>query len=126
MSESPSGGQGTVPGTLNTSYDLHSTITWLLPYMEQVELANLMNLAYAYNDKRAPNNQLAAKNKIAILLCPSNGEAENDPQGYGQTDYVPTVHTDIDPVTGVLNNATRLDGALAEQIVEKCRGCSTA
>jgi prepilin-type processing-associated H-X9-DG protein len=38
---------------------------------------------------------------------------EADPQGYGQTDYTPTVYTDIDPTTGLPNNAVRMDGALA-------------
>jgi prepilin-type processing-associated H-X9-DG protein len=109
----PSGGQGTTPGTNQTSYDLQSTFTLLLPFMEQTELANLMNLKFAYNDKRWTGNQLAAKTRLPVLLCPTNAEAELDPYGYGQTDYVPTVHTDIDPSTGVSNNNTRMDGALA-------------
>jgi prepilin-type N-terminal cleavage/methylation domain-containing protein/prepilin-type processing-associated H-X9-DG protein len=109
----PSGGQGTKPGTADTGYDLHSTFTLLLPFMEYNELTGLMDLRYAYNDKRATGNQLAARTKIPTLLCPSNASASEDPQGYGQTDYVPTVHTDIDPSTGVLNNATRMDGALS-------------
>ncbi|HEY2892712.1 MAG TPA: DUF1559 domain-containing protein, partial [Pirellulales bacterium] len=37
----PSGGQGTVPRTKQTGYDLHSTYTLLLPYMEYAELTNL-------------------------------------------------------------------------------------
>jgi prepilin-type N-terminal cleavage/methylation domain-containing protein/prepilin-type processing-associated H-X9-DG protein len=109
----PSGGQGTVPGTFNTSYDMHSTFTLVLPFMEYKEVADLMNLRFAYNDKRAPNNQLAARTRIATFLCPTNASAAEDPQGYGQTDYVPTVHTDIDPYTGILNGPTRLDGALS-------------
>ena len=109
----PSGGQGTLPGTTQTSYDLHSTITHILPYLEATQQYDLMNLQYAYNDKRAPLNQIAAKTRIDTLLCPSNAHAELDPQGYGQTDYVPTVHTDLDPSTGVQNDPTRLDGALA-------------
>jgi hypothetical protein len=72
-----------------------------------------MNLKFAYNDKNWPGNRLAAKTKIDLLLCPSNANAQEDPQGYGQTDYVPTVHTDIDPVTGISDNRTRMDGALA-------------
>ena len=72
-----------------------------------------MNLQYAYNDKHWANNQLAAKTRIDTLLCPTNAHAEVDPQGYGQTDYAPTVHTDISPVTGISDNTTRLDGALA-------------
>jgi hypothetical protein len=80
--------------------------------MEYVEVANLMNLQYAYNDKRWPSNQLAAKTHIPILLCPSNGEGTEDPQGYGATNYSPTVHTDIHPLTGLSDNSTRMDGAL--------------
>ncbi len=47
------------------------------------------------------------------MLCPSNAHATPDPQGYGQTDYVPTVHTDLDPNTGLHNDPSRMDGALA-------------
>ena len=108
----PSGGQGTLPNTVTTAYDLHSTITHLLPYIEQSEIAGMMNMKFAYNDKRAPANQVAAKNSIPLLSCPTNGLAEPDPLGYGQTDYVPTVHVDIDPVTGAFNNSSRMDGAL--------------
>ena len=109
----PTGGQGTVPGTTQTSYDPHSTFTLLLPFLEFSEVANLMNLNFAYNDKRWPGNQLAAKTQIPIFACPSNPYAELDPYGYGQTDYVPSVHTDIDPNTGVIVDSTRMDGALA-------------
>jgi prepilin-type processing-associated H-X9-DG protein len=109
----PSGGQGTLPGTLQTSYDLQSSLTSILPFMEYREVSDLMNLKFAYNDNRWPGNQLAAKSHVPTFLCPSNGLAADDPQGYGQTDYVPTVHTDIDPSTGVQNDPTRMDGALA-------------
>jgi prepilin-type processing-associated H-X9-DG protein len=109
----PSGGQGTLPGTNTTSWDLQSTFTLLLPYLEYSEVAGMMNLKFAYNDKRWEGNQIAARMQIPTLLCPTNGLINTDPQGYGQTDYVPSVHTDIDPVSGVGNNATRLDGALA-------------
>jgi prepilin-type processing-associated H-X9-DG protein len=109
----PTGGQGTLPGTTQTSYDLQSTFTLLLPYLEATAQAELMNLQFAYNDKRWPGNQLAAKTRLDMLLCPTNARAELDPQGYGQTDYVPTVHTDIAPLTGVSDNTTRMDGALA-------------
>ncbi|MBI3840074.1 MAG: DUF1559 domain-containing protein [Planctomycetia bacterium] len=108
----PTGGQGTIPNTNQTGFDLQSTFTWLLPFMEYTELAERMNMKFAYNDKRWPGNQAAAKTRIPTLLCPSNALAEDDPQGYGQTDYVATVHTDIDPITGLGDNATRMDGAL--------------
>src|SRR5438034_3395580 len=48
----PSGGEGTdfsqnPPGTM---FDLHSTFTRLLPYLEQQNAAVLMDLSFAYND----------------------------------------------------------------------------
>ena len=80
----PTGGQGTLPGTTQTSYDLQSTFTLLLPYLEATAQAELMNLQFAYNDKRWPGNQLAAKTRLDMLLCPTNARAELDPQGYGR------------------------------------------
>jgi hypothetical protein len=38
-----------------------------------------------------------AKTNIILYLCPSNSILAADPFGYGQTDYMPTVYTDIDP-----------------------------
>jgi prepilin-type processing-associated H-X9-DG protein len=76
----PSGGQGTMPGTNQTAYDLQSTFTLLLPYLEAVPQAELMNLKFAYNDKRSPGNQMAAKTQIPTLLCPSNAQVQPDPQ----------------------------------------------
>ena len=108
----PTGGQGTVANTGVTGWDLHSTFTHLLPFLEQGTLASMIDMKFAYNDKRAPNNQAAARTAIPGLICPSNGLAEPDPQSYGQTDYAAPVHVDIDPTTGLGNNATRVDGAL--------------
>src|SRR6185295_12122649 len=76
----------------------------------------MFDFKYAYNDNRAPNNQIAAKTTIPIFLCPSNPIKEIDPYGYGTIDYMPTVYTDIDPATGLRNTtvvALRMDGALA-------------
>lgn len=75
-------------------------------------MAQQMNLSFAYNDKRFPANQTAAKSQIGTFLCPSNSVRQPDPYGYGGTDYMPTVYTDIDPATGVRNKSTRMDGAL--------------
>jgi len=114
----PSGGEGTdfSTGTPKTAFDLQSTYTQILPYLEEQNVSSIYNQKFAYNDKRAPNNQIAAKNKIAVFLCPSNPVDEADPLGYGQVDYMPTVYTDIDPDTGVRNKTVasiRMDGALA-------------
>lgn len=111
----PSGGEGT-DFSVNppaTAFGLHSTFTQILPYLEEATAAAQFNMNFAYNDKRAPNNQIAAKTFIAAYRCPSNGYHEEDPQGYGTCDYMPTVYTDIDPITGLRNKPTRMDGALA-------------
>ena len=56
-SQFPSGGEGTDPLTLSTMFDLHSTYTYLLPYLEQDAIASQMNLSFAYNDSNWPGNQ---------------------------------------------------------------------
>lgn len=117
----PSGGEGTdwTPGKIGTGFDMHSTFTQLLPYLEETGAADLFDFKYPYNHKDRPNNQLAAKTQIAAFRCPSNSIAQPDPAGYGGTDYMPTVYTDIDPKTGLRDASTgsdprsRADGALA-------------
>src|SRR6185437_13351513 len=52
---------------------------------------------------------------VKTFLCPSNAlrpATGRDSQGFGYTDYGPTVYTDIDPSTGLRNKATRTNGAL--------------
>lgn len=117
----PSGGEGTnwTPGGIKTDFDLQSTFTQLLPYVEEKTAADLFNLDFPYNHKDYPNNQVAAKTQIAAFRCPSNSVAQSDPAGYGGTDYMPTVYTDIHPTTGLRDASTasdrrsRADGALA-------------
>src|SRR2546425_6616024 len=59
----PSGGEGTdwSQNPPATAFDLHSTFTRLLPYLEQQNAFGQLDLNYAYNDQRAPQNQLATK-----------------------------------------------------------------
>jgi len=112
----PSGGEGTdfsqnPPGTM---FDLHSTFTRMLPYLEQSSAFGQFDLNYAYNDSRAPQNQQAAKTRIKAYECPSNAFAKADPNGYGRGDYMPTVYTDIDPNTLLRDKLnSRRNGALA-------------
>jgi prepilin-type N-terminal cleavage/methylation domain-containing protein/prepilin-type processing-associated H-X9-DG protein len=112
----PSGGEGTdfnlsPPGT---AFDMHSTFTRLLPYLEQGSAYSQFDLNYAYNDSRAPQNQLAAKTRVKAYECPSNAMAKPDPNGYGRGDYMPTVYTDIEPNTGLRDKInSRRNGALA-------------
>lgn len=113
----PSGGEGTDWTDLanpKTGFDLHSTFTQILPYMEQSTVFSQFDLKFAYNDPQRPQNQTAAKAHIASFLCPTNSIRQEDPKGYGGVDYMPTVYTDIDPVTGVREKVKwRADGALA-------------
>ena len=114
MKKLPSGGEGS-DYTQNppvTAFDVQSFFTNILPHLEQGLLSKKMNVLYAYNDAGWPGNQAATKNDIATFMCPSNSIRQPDPDGYGQTDYMPTAYTDIDPATGVRNKATRMDGAL--------------
>jgi prepilin-type N-terminal cleavage/methylation domain-containing protein/prepilin-type processing-associated H-X9-DG protein len=127
----PTSGQcdslGTPTGVVVNEFDIHSTFTVLLPYVEQENVYKLFNTSavnvygnirpypthgYSYDDKRWPSGQQAAKTEIPIYLCPSNGFHAKDPQGYGQCDYMPIVITDIDPSTGVRNRATATPGFL--------------
>jgi prepilin-type N-terminal cleavage/methylation domain-containing protein/prepilin-type processing-associated H-X9-DG protein len=112
----PTGGEGTNFSSAPSGpsiFDLHSTFTMMLPFIEQDNIYRLMNLNYRYNDPTWPANQVATKNVVKIYLCPSNGWSKpQDSAGYGLTDYGATVYTDIDPVTGLRNKPTRADGAL--------------
>lgn len=115
----PSGGEGTNWTTNGTGFDTNSTFTQLLPYMEEATVADLYDYKFAYNDRDRPKNQQAAKANITSFRCPSNSMFQPDPANYGTTDYMPTVYTDIHPLTGLRDFSTatarnsRADGALA-------------
>jgi len=115
----PSGGEGTnfeasPPETIFDTVDLHSPFTRILPFIEKRDSYDKMNMKYSSRDTRWPGNQVAAKNEISTYRCPTNPFLDQkDPFGYGQLDYFATVYTDIDPVTGLRNKASRMNGALA-------------
>jgi prepilin-type N-terminal cleavage/methylation domain-containing protein/prepilin-type processing-associated H-X9-DG protein len=117
----PSGGravdlsaQPASPGL--TYFDLHSTFTLLLPYIEQDKIYRQFDLRYAWNDsKGAPQNQIAASNVIKTYLCPTNPLRPTsglDTAGLGYTDYAPIACTDIDPTTGGRNKSAYALGGL--------------
>ena len=112
----PTGGEGTdfVNAPKGPSiFDVHSTFTVILPYVEQDNAFKLMNLKYYYNDPAGPGNLQAAQTYVPIYRCPSSINSKKvDFQGFGYTDYGATCYTDIDPTTGLRNKATRADGAL--------------
>ena len=70
----------------------HSVQTYILPYIEQNNVYDLVNIAYRYDfdptRPEAPTNQQAAMTPIPIYVCPSTGRsADQDAEGYGYTDY---------------------------------------
>src|SRR5436309_11403803 len=93
----PSPGEGINPSTLAKDYDTHSFFTYILPYMEQQQVYNLIDLNRVYNDGTAPNNQVAAKAQPKSFLCPGAAGVQPDPKGYGQTSDMPISYTDTDP-----------------------------
>lgn len=110
----PTGGEGKdySVSPAATKFDLQSTFTMILPFMEQGAAFNKYDPRYGYNDKNAPQNQVVAKTRIKSFECPSNAIAKPDPYGYGRGDYMPTVYTDIDPATSLRNKALTMNGAL--------------
>ena len=108
----PTPGEGLIPGTATKDYDIHSFFTYMLPYMEQQAAFSLIDLNKVYNDGSAPNNQVAAKAQPKSYLCPGAAGVSPDPRGYGQTSYMPISYTDIDPNTGLRNQALKVPGAL--------------
>ena len=112
----PSGGEGTDFANFPkgpSQFDNFSFFWVILPYIEQQNVYNMMDINFTYEG--TPNNIAAAKTVIKTFLCPSNalrpGNGQ-DNEGFGYTDYGPTVYTDVDPVTGLRNKATRANGAL--------------
>lgn len=110
----PSSGQGTNYATSppSVAFELHSTFTLLLPYLEQENVYRQFDLTKAYN--ATPGNQAAAKTALTLLICPSNAlrPQPTDSQGYGCTDYGPIYYVDVDPATGQRNKFSRADGGL--------------
>jgi prepilin-type processing-associated H-X9-DG protein len=107
------------PTFVSLTQPAQSLFTRLLPFMEQSDLFNMMNLAYAYNDPAGVTNTgtniQAAQTAVPSFLCPTNPlrpASGKDTSGFGYTDYGPTVYTDIDPLSGVRNKATRMNGGL--------------
>jgi prepilin-type N-terminal cleavage/methylation domain-containing protein/prepilin-type processing-associated H-X9-DG protein len=97
----PSSGAG-VDGTgTGVGFDLHSTFTLLLPYLEHGDLYGRFDLRFAYNDyANAPQNVLTARTPVPEYLCPSNPvrpASGQDALGYGYCDYMPVAYTDINP-----------------------------
>jgi prepilin-type N-terminal cleavage/methylation domain-containing protein/prepilin-type processing-associated H-X9-DG protein len=111
----PNGATTSQYGTGASPYTTQSAFTRLLAFVEQDALAAQYNLTFPYNDTSAATNQAVAQTAIKTFLCPNSPlrpDSGLDSQGFGYTDYGPTVYTDIDPVTGVRNQNARMNGGL--------------
>jgi Tfp pilus assembly protein PilE len=111
----PTGGKG-IDLSVNppaTVFDVQSTYMQLVTYFEESYMGSAVKHEFAYNDAAWPANQVAARAQITSLNCPSSAFRLADPDGYGQTDYMPVVYTDIDPNTGTRNPAAIKVGAMA-------------
>ena len=103
FSRFPSCGRGMNMGIRNLQAFPASTFSLILPGIDQVNLYNRIDFSYHYTNSANSSNAVAARTSIPAFRCPSNGLAQVDAKGYGETDYAPLGFTDLDPVTGVKN-----------------------
>jgi prepilin-type N-terminal cleavage/methylation domain-containing protein/prepilin-type processing-associated H-X9-DG protein len=93
----PSSGEGVDPTTGNsTGFDMQSTFTMILPYIEGGAIYDRYDLNTPYNG--SANNILVAQNVIQTYLCPTNPLRQNtgrDSLGFGYSDYMPIAYIDI-------------------------------
>ncbi|MCY2936742.1 MAG: DUF1559 domain-containing protein [Planctomycetota bacterium] len=95
----PTSGEGNAnTSPPSTAFDVHSTITHLLAFIEQDAAYKQFDIRFPYDH---PVNIANGAGKVVIkgLLCPSYG-IKPDPQMYGNTDYMCVAYVDIDPITG--------------------------
>lgn len=115
-SRMPSGGQGTNFQTSppSTTFDKHSMLTAILPFMEQANTFQLFDLNVAYN--ATAQNQAAAMQAIPAFVCPSDAWRPSavDQSGYGCTDYSPVYYVDLNPATGVRDKTMRAEGTMVK------------
>lgn len=96
-------------------YYFHSLWYFLLPYIEQNNVYQMIdpNQYYNANSSTYPNHANAFKVTIKTFICPSYPFESKDSQGYGYIHYGATVYTDISQVTGLRDKVNaRQRGAL--------------
>jgi prepilin-type N-terminal cleavage/methylation domain-containing protein/prepilin-type processing-associated H-X9-DG protein len=102
-----------------TTFAIHSTFTLLLPYIEQGDLYEKINLQVTYLEDGNADNPF--KHPVPTYLCPTNPirpKSGVDTAGYGYCDYMTVAYVSIDPTaaigTTIRNDpTTRTFGALA-------------
>jgi prepilin-type N-terminal cleavage/methylation domain-containing protein/prepilin-type processing-associated H-X9-DG protein len=92
--------QGVDPNTgvtSKTAFTIHSTFTLILPYMEQQEIFQTIDLQTPYNS--TTNQPIGwAKSVVPSYLCPTNPvrpKSGQDTLGYGYADYMPISYVSI-------------------------------
>jgi prepilin-type N-terminal cleavage/methylation domain-containing protein/prepilin-type processing-associated H-X9-DG protein len=75
----------------------HSLFTYLLPYIEQNNIYQQIDLDQYYNANSTtkPNHAAAFKTVVSTFICPSYPMESKDSLGYGYVTYGATVYTDI-------------------------------
>ena len=87
--------------------DFQSTMTQILPYIEQAQVADFFDLKFRYN--ATPGNIAASKATPPIFYCPTNPLANDrvggtrDSQGFGCADYTSVPY--VQDATGFFNGA---------------------
>ena len=117
----PSSGQGlTDTQPYGPRFDRHSTFLHLLPYIEQSTISQNFDYRFAYNE--TVGNRQITQNVVSIFICPSARIRPGyvDSQGYGAIDYGATLHTNIDPITGLPNSTKTAIGALSFKPTRIC------
>jgi prepilin-type N-terminal cleavage/methylation domain-containing protein len=103
FSRFPTAGEGYNTGLVNSKYIFPvSFFTAALPYIDQANVYNSMNMSAHYSsvlNRNAAGKPLAAT-KITSFLCPSNAVNAADTIGYGLTDYMPIAYVDLAPTGG--------------------------
>src|SRR6185295_16513212 len=105
----PTSGEG--DRDLATAFDIHSTWTMLLPYVEQDNLYKKVDQSKYYVNQA---DQSPFKTPVKAYICAGNptpgGLSGLDETGYGICDYMPIAYTDIHATGGY-----RADGASKPQ-----------
>jgi prepilin-type N-terminal cleavage/methylation domain-containing protein/prepilin-type processing-associated H-X9-DG protein len=94
---------GANPSTLSAAkyFDTVSFFQQVLGDVDQKTAYSQYTKNSFYNDPTYPGNQASAMTQVASFLCPAAEGVLPDPQGFGQTGYMPISYCDIDPVTGL-------------------------
>ena len=88
-----------------TAFDIQSTWTMMLPYIEQENVYKQIDLNTYY---LSAGNQAPFQASIKPYICPSNpsgGATGKDTAGYGTCDYMPVAYNDLHPTGGYRANS---------------------